>query len=515
MRILAKEEANFIDQWAPTKGHLPLAVLMENAGRGVAEAIVTAFEEKEGPLEVVIVAGKGNNGADGLVAARQLEEWGHEVRIVLPNNHKEGSALFQAQLATVEALEIPVLTLADGDVFEAADVIVDGLVGTGLQGDLQGPILELLDRMDAHVDTYPDTLLVAIDVPSGLNANTGAVATGALGMDITVTFGAPKQGMCLYPGKSYCGEIIVKGLGFAWETALLDESNDHFPTELITADLVAALLPEREPTAHKGSNGHTLIIGGSDGMIGAPLLAAEAAIYTGAGKVTTVVPSNCLTMLQSKVMPEVMTGSFGNLLHLRMHSADKEAVAMGPGLGRNEETTTLAKNFMTTTEVPLVIDADALWALGHMDIVGMEFSKRERPVIMTPHPGEFARLTGLTVDAIEANRIEVARQFAIKYQVVLVLKGAPTVVASPDGLVAVNSSGNEGMGTGGMGDALTGVIASLLGQGLEEVEAAMVGVFLHGAAADELYESRQRGFTSSEVAREVPYVMTQLLELEE
>lgn len=170
---------------------------------------------------------------------------------------------------------------------------------------------------------------------------------------------------------------------------------------------------------------------------------------------------------------------------------------------------------MTTTEVPLVIDADALWALGHMDIVGMEFSKRERPVIMTPHPGEFARLTGLTVDAIEANRIEVARQFAIKYQVVLVLKGAPTVVASPDGLVAVNSSGNEGMGTGGMGDALTGVIASLLGQGLEEVEAAMVGVFLHGAAADELYESRQRGFTSSEVAREVPYVMTQLLELEE
>lgn len=514
MRILAKEEAQFIDQWAPTKGHLPLAVLMENAGRGVAEAIVTAFEEVEGPLEVVIVAGKGNNGADGLVAARQLEEWGHEVRIVLPNDNKAGSPLFQAQLATIEALEIPVLTLGDGDVFEAAHVIVDGLVGTGLSGELQEPILELLDRMEAHVDTYPDTLLVAIDVPSGVNANTGAVATGTLGVDMTVTFGAPKQGMCLYPGKSYCGEIIIKGLGFAWETALLDESNEYFPTELITADLVAALLPEREPTAHKGTNGHTLIIGGSDGMIGAPLLAAEAAIHTGAGKVTTVVPSNCLTMLQTKVMPEVMTGSFGNLLHLRMHSVDKEAVVIGPGLGRNEETTTLAKNFMTTTAVPLIIDADALWALGHMDIIGSEFSKRERPVIMTPHPGEFARLTGLTIETIEADRIEVARQFAIKYKVVLVLKGAPTVIASPDGLVAVNNSGNEGMGTGGMGDALTGIIASLLGQGLEEVEAAMAGVYLHGAAADVLYEERHQGFTPSEVSRQVPYVMTALMEEE-
>lgn len=514
MRILAKEEAQFIDQWAPTKGHLPLAVLMENAGRGVAEAIVTAFEEVEGPLEVVIVAGKGNNGADGLVAARQLEEWGHEVRIVVPNDNKAGSPLFQAQLATIEALEIPVLTLGDGDVFEAAHVIVDGLVGTGLSGELQEPILELLDRMEAHVDTYPDTLLVAIDVPSGVNANTGAVATGTLGVDMTVTFGAPKQGMCLYPGKSYCGEIIIKGLGFAWETALLDESNEYFPTELITADLVAALLPEREPTAHKGTNGHTLIIGGSDGMIGAPLLAAESAIHTGAGKVTTVVPSNCLTMLQTKVMPEVMTGSFGNLLHLRMHSVDKEAVVIGPGLGRNEETTTLAKNFMTTTAVPLIIDADALWALGHMDIIGSEFSKRERPVIMTPHPGEFARLTGLTIETIEADRIEVARQFAIKYQVVLVLKGAPTVIASPDGLVAVNNSGNEGMGTGGMGDALTGIIASLLGQGLEEVEAAMAGVYLHGAAADVLYEERHQGFTPSEVSRQVPYVMTALMEEE-
>ncbi|SUP40730.1 NAD(P)H-hydrate dehydratase [Veillonella criceti] len=511
MRILTKEEAKFIDQWAPTKGHLPLALLMENAGRGVAEAIVTATEEENRSLDVVIVAGKGNNGADGLVAARQLEEWGHEVRVVIPCDDKSGSPLFQQQLAAIEALEIPVLTLADGDVFEAADVIVDGLLGTGLQGELQGPILELLDRMEAHVDTYPDTLLVAIDVPSGLNANTGAVAEGTLGMDLTVTFGAPKQGMCLYPGKSYCGEIIVKGLGFAWETALLDESNEHFPTELITAELIDALLPEREPTYHKGSNGHTLIIGGSDGMIGAPLLAAEAAVYAGAGKVTTVVPSDCLRMLQTKIMPEVMTGSFGNLLHLRMHSSEKQAVAIGPGLGRNEETTTLVKNFMTTTEVPLVIDADALWALGHMDIVGHEFSKRERPVIMTPHLGEFARLTGLTIDSIEANRIEVARQFAIKYQVVLVLKGAPTVVASPDGLVAVNSSGNEGMGTGGMGDTLTGIIASLLGQGLEEVEAAMAGVFLHGAAADFLYETRHVGFMPSEVARQVPYIMTEVV----
>ena len=175
---------------------------------------------------------------------------------------------------------------------------------------------------------------------------------------------------------------------------------------------------------------------------------------------------------------------------------------------------TLAKTFITTTEVPLVIDADGLWALGHMDTVGDEFAKRDFPAILTPHPGEFARLTGLSVEEIEADRVEIARQFAIKYKVVLVLKGAPTVVASPEGLAAVNYSGNEGMGTGGMGDTLTGIIASLLGQGLEELEAAMVGVYLHGAVADELYEERNFGYTPSEVSRQLPYTMTELLDMD-
>lgn len=514
MRILAKEEAKFIDQWAVEKGGLPLAVLMENAGRGVAEAIVDSYEEEE-PLEIVIVAGKGNNGADGLVAARHLEEWGHEVRIVIPDDDSEESPLFEQQMEAIEALEIPVLTLDDGDVFEAADVIVDGLVGTGLNGELRDSAMEILDRIEAHLETYPDTLMVAIDVPSGINSNTGDVANGTLAMDLTVTFGSPKIGMMLYPAHSYCGDIVIKGLGFSWEMALLDEDNEYFPTELITPDLVAALLPEREATAHKGTNGHTLIIGGSDGMIGAPLLAAEAAVHAGAGKVTAVVPTDCLKMLQSKIMPEVLTGSFGNLLHLRMHAADKSAVAIGPGFGRSEEGVNLAKTFMTSTEVPLVIDADALWTLGHIDILGHELAKRELPAILTPHPGEFARLTGLSVEEIEADRVEIARQFAIKYKVVLVLKGAPTVVASPDGLVAVNFTGNEGMGTGGMGDTLTGIIAGLLGQGMEELEAAMVGVYLHGAAADVLHEERSFGYTPSEVSRQVPYSMTELLDFDE
>lgn len=514
MRILAKEEAKFIDQWAVEKGGLPLAVLMENAGRGVAEAIVEAFEEIESPLEIVIVAGKGNNGADGLVAARQLEEWGHEVRIVIPNDDSHASELFDQQMAAIDALEIPVLTIEDGDVFEAADVIVDGLVGTGLTGELRDSIQEILDRIEAHVETYPDTLLVAIDVPSGMNSNTGAVANGTMAMDITVTFGTPKIGMLLYPARSYCGNIAVKGLGFSWEMALLDDENKNYPTELITPDLVAALLPEREETAHKGTNGHTLIIGGSDGMIGAPLLAAEAAVHAGAGKITAVVPSDCLKMLQSKIMPEVLTGSFGSLLHLRMHASEKEAVAIGPGFGRSEESMTLAKTFITTTDAPLVIDADALWAIGNMDTIGDEFAKRDFPAILTPHPGEFARLTGLSVEEIEANRVEIARQFALKYKVVLVLKGAPTVVASPEGLVAVNYSGNEGMGTGGMGDTLTGIIAGLLGQGLEELEAAMAGVYLHGAAADALYEDRNFGYTPSEVSRQLPYTITELLDFD-
>lgn len=515
MRILTSKEAHFVDVWAAEKGHLPTLVLMENAGHGVAQVIVgelkrrfiNDYKEKE----IVILAGFGNNGADGLVAARHLDELGYEVRILTPVPTGHESELFTLQKNSLETLDIPVLSIADGvDILEGATVIVDALIGTSLQGELREPMLAVLDAVESYLDIYKDTLVIAVDMPSGVHPDNGAVANGTLGVDITVTFGTPKQGMYLYPAREYCGKIVTKSLGFNWELALFDESNDSFPTELIDAELASALLPEREPTAHKGTNGHVLIIGGAAGMIGAPVMATEGALRAGAGKVTAIVPTDCLSAMQAKVRPEIMTGAFNNLIHLRMHGEHKEAIVIGPGLGRNEEISTLAKNFMAQTTAPLVIDADALWAIGNMLTFSDALKGKPVPPILTPHPGEFSRLTGKSVEEIEAHRIDLARQFAIDHQVVLVLKGAPTVVASPDGFVAVNESGNAGMGSGGMGDVLSGIIAGFLGQGLEAVEAAMLAVYLHGKSADTLSESRPFGYTATEVAAQLPYEMNKI-----
>lgn len=519
MRIITNQEAHWIDAWAETKGRIPTAILMENAGSAVAqvidESLKERFKEEASTKEVVILSGFGNNGADGLVAARHLDEMGYEVRIITlaPTGHT--SDLFEKQAAIIEGLDIPMMSIEEGvDSLEGAAVIVDALIGTSLNGELRESMLDVLDAVEAYLDVYEDTIVIAVDMPSGVNGNDGSVSNGTLGVDKTVTFGAAKQGMYLYPAHEYCGEIIVKGLGFNWEMALMDEGNHNFPTELINAPLAASLVPEREVTAHKGTNGHVLIIGGAAGMIGAPVLAAEGAFRTGAGKVSAVVPTDCLEAMQAKVWPEILTGSFSNIIHLRMHNEGKDAVVIGPGLGRNEEISTLAKNFISTTEQPLVIDADGLWALGNILTVDDMLKAKSVPPILTPHPGEFSRLSGKSVADIEADRIGIARDFAISHNVILVLKGAPTVIAGPDGFVAVNSSGNEGMGSGGMGDTLSGIIGALLAQGLESLEAAILGVYIHGAGADSLQEKRPWGFTATEVAEQVPYELMKLLDLE-
>lgn len=519
MRIITNQEAHWIDSWAETKGLLPTAILMENAGAAVAqvvsEKLKERFKEKHLSKEIVILAGFGNNGADGLVAARHLDEMGYEVRIITPAPGGHTSDLFEKQAAIIERLDIPMMSIEEGvDSLEGAAVIVDALIGTSLSGDLRESMLTVLDAVEAYLEVYEDTLVVAVDLPSGVNGNDGTVSNGTLGVDLTVTFGAAKQGMYLYPAREYCGHIIVKGLGFNWELALLDEDNQVFPSELVNASIAASLVPEREATAHKGTNGHVLIIGGAAGMIGAPVLASEGAFRSGAGKVSTVVPSDCLEALQAKIRPEILTGSFSNLIHLRMHNEGKDAVVIGPGLGRNEEISTLAKNFMTHTELPMVVDADGLWALGNVVTMDEILKAKPIPTILTPHPGEFSRLSGKSVKDIEADRIGIARDFAIAHNVILVLKGAPTVVASPDGFVAVNESGNEGMGSGGMGDTLSGIIGAFLAQGLEALEAAMLGVYVHGAGADSLQEARPWGFTATEVAEQVPYELMKLINLE-
>lgn len=512
MRILSLEESRAIDCWAPTQAGLPLSLLMENAGHAVACTVAELYRTMGGT--VLIMAGTGNNGADGLVAVRHLVEKGIPVRLHIVGELAKASELFHLQFNALKALNIPFTIIENvvGDEYNAlllgTTILVDALVGTGLHGELRSPMAEVLKAVATYIKAYSMTKVVAVDNPSGVNGNTGSMATATLKADVTVTFGAPKQGFYLYPAKSYMGKVLVKSLGIPWKNALVGE--DH-RTIALTANVAMAMLPKRTVTAHKGSCGHTLIIGGSEGMYGAPLMAAHGAIRAGAGKTTLAVPHVCLDVITNRVDTAVMTGSFGNLLQLRMHGSEKDAVAIGPGLGRNEEVATLARNFITTTDRPLVIDADGLWILGHIDRLEGALTNRVRPAILTPHPGEFARLSGIAPEVMEQDRIGTARAFAMKYKVVLVLKGAPTVVAAPNGEVAVNTVGNAGMAIGGMGDVLTGVIASLLGQGATEWEAACGGVYLHSAAADLLATTKPQGFTPDEVADIVPTVIGELL----
>lgn len=358
--------------------------------------------------------------------------------------------------------------------------------------------------------------LWAIDVPAGLDATTGHVAEGTLTYDYTVTFGAIKQGLLLYPGKAIGGTSVVAPLGAPWQQVL----GERVRTITIDSDLAEKIINYRTPMAHKGVNGNTLIIGGSNDMIGAPILAAEAAVHSGAGKVTLAVPKIIKQIVQSRVIPEVMVNSTETNKEL---FDCRQVVAMGPGLGRTREICDLVDHILDAYEGALVLDADALYALGHVGCVNkdalrdgdIEFAyivERELPYcVMTPHLGEFSRLIDLPIKWIERHYITLAREFAKAHQVILVLKGIPSIVALPDGTVYVNTIGNAGMGTGGMGDVLTGVIAGFISQGYSLQDSAILGVYVHSRSADILNETKSWGYTPSDVSASLGFVVSELL----
>ena len=334
--------------------------------------------------------------------------------------------------------------------------------------------------------------------------------------DFSVTFGAIKQGLLLYPGKAIGGTVIVAPLGAPWQQVLVNRDS----TITIDSDLAETLINYRVPMAHKGVNGNTLIIGGSSDMVGAPMLSAEAAVHSGAGKVTLCVPEIIKRAVQGRIIPEVMVTSINE-----NHSIYecRQVVAIGPGLGRTIDIPDLVNHVIDCYEGALVIDADALYALGHVGSVDKDalrdgkvesIYKMERQIpycVMTPHLGEFSRLIDLPIKWIERHYITLARAFAKAHQVVLVLKGIPSVVALPDGTVYVNTIGNAGMGTGGMGDVLTGVIAGFISQGYSLQDSAILGVYVHSRSADILSDTKTWGYTPSDVSLSVGCVISELL----
>ncbi len=508
MKILTAEQMQAVDRRTIDDVGIPGVVLMENAGRGAAEEILRRFAAEASP-RALILAGKGNNGGDGYVVARHLLNRGWEVRTLVLAERSSIKGDAAVNLAVLENCGGEIAYASDGEtlgrLLAASDdftVLVDALFGTGLTKPVEGPYLQAIAWLNRQ--TCP---VVAIDIPSGVDASTGRVLGTAVRATLTVTFAFAKIGHVSYPGAGSVGELVTVDIGIP---AVVE---GQVPTEHLLIDAVHGrrLLPVRSRDGHKGIFGHLLVVAGSTGKCGAAVMAAESGLRGGAGLVTLACPQSVQPTIASR-LTEVMTAPMAELNgELSLQALDalcaladgKQALAVGPGLGLGEETGALVRRLVQDSALPIVVDADGLNALcGYMPLLERQ---ADRPMVLTPHPGEMSRLTGLPTAEIQADRFNVARDFALRHRVVLVLKGVRTLTASPDGRINVNSSGHPGMASGGMGDVLTGLIGSLLAQGLTAYDAATLGVYLHGLAADRLQGSfGDAGLLATDVMYELP-----------
>lgn len=485
--------------------------LMESAGSSCVEEIIAAFGLTG---HSVVMAGKGNNGGDGYVIARLLSQKGWSVKVIVLADRDQvcGDAAINLDKLPGSVInyctrEGQLSALHMEEIFQA-DVIVDALLGTGLSSNVNGIYLEAIDLMNAS-----GRPVVSVDIPSGVHGTTGRVLGDAVRAHITVTFAFAKLGHVLYPGAEYTGRLVVADIGIPQK--LMETAIGY---DFLNADTIQPMLHRRDRQAHKGRFGHCLIIAGSTGKTGAAALSANSAVRAGSGLVTLAAAENIHSILEIKTT-EVMTSPLpdsgsGHLSNSAFSAIEnlllgKNAVAIGPGLGARSGTYALIQSLVETVTLPMVIDADGLNALAE-DITVLN-RKKTNQVILTPHPGEMSRLSGASIPDVEAIRISVAQEFAGKYGVFLILKGARTIIASPDGRAAINGSGNPGMASGGMGDVLTGIIVSLLGQGRTAWDACCLGVFLHGFAADMVVEEKgEIGINASDVIEMLPYAYNKL-----
>jgi NAD(P)H-hydrate epimerase len=487
---------------------VPGVVLMENAGRA-ATGVVLAELPPGG--EVLVVCGGGNNGGDGFVVARLLAGLGVPVRAALLGDPGRLRGDAAANHARARAFGIPV----EGPRWRAPQrgVIVDAIFGTGLARRVETEPAASIRRMLKQ--RGPELRVVSLDVPSGICSDTGQELGVAVQADVTVTFGLPKLGLALEPGRARAGRIVVARIGIA----------DAAPKAEIEASLwtpagAGARLPERPPGGHKGTFGHALLVAGSEGKTGAAALAAEGAARAGAGLVTLACPAGLNDVLEVKCT-EAMTVPVPDTAQRELASGAEEAlvalarertaVGLGPGIGRSEETAKLVCALAARIERPLVLDADALHAFAADP---RALRSRPAPTVLTPHPGEAAALLGVAPPEINRDRPAAARRLAAETGCQVILKGAATLVASPEGALIVNPTGGPALASGGTGDVLTGVVTGFLAQGLPVATAAGLAVWLHGFAADRLAETGgPSGLLAGDLARELPQAAQALREI--
>ena len=492
MKLATAQQMQTMDRIAIGEMHIPSLDLMERAAQGVADAVEAATRGRrcaadKGPLRAVIFAGPGNNGGDGIAAARLLKERGWDVAAFLVGQRDKltpDAAEMARRLENVGLALHPFPTEAGAlcELYErcaASDALVDALFGVGLCRAVEGAFaaaIELMNRLE-QVPT------VAVDIASGLDADTGRVLGTAVCAAVTVTFSMAKTGQFADQGALHTGKLIVHDIGIPQETG----AGFTWDTEAIDAELVRQWLPRRKADGHKGDFGRDYILAGSVGFTGAPVLAARSCMRSGAGLVTVGTPQSAYPVVAGKCLEEmpyplpeqagkVSLSARGAILE-KMKNCD--AVLLGPGVGRSAESDALLCQLAGEIQQPLVLDADGINAVSeHIDIL---HRRAERVTVLTPHDGEFARLGG---DLTGQDRLSAARAFAREHGCVLVLKGHRTIVAAPDGRTGINTTGNSGMAKGGSGDALSGIVLALLGQGMEPFRAACTAVWLHGRAGD-------------------------------
>lgn len=513
MKLVTAKEMKALDVQAQNDYAMPGILLMDNAAQAVAEAVHEALTALEGE-RVVIFCGGGNNGGDGLGAARWLQSYGVSVRAFIVGaalDAVQGDAAMELAMFTKAGGRVEALSTEDDWVLaelaaSKADVLVDALLGTGFHGELEGDVLracELLNKSEKYI--------LAVDVPTGVNADNGAVSENAVRADHTVTMALVKTGLLLYPGREYCGDIELADISMP--VKLVEEyKSDKYR---LTDEIVRELLPLRKANAHKGDAGRVVICAGSPGYTGAAALASDAAVKAGAGLVSLYTPLSSRDVLAIKLtevmvhgllerMPGILGGGAASDVASSAEAAD--VLAIGPGLGTSESTQEAVRTILQKITTPVVIDADALTALaGHTEILAAMQAQK----VLTPHPGEMARLTGLEIAEIEADRINIAKKYAEQWQAIVVLKGAPTVIGCPNGTVYVNSTGNSSLATGGSGDVLTGIIAGLAAQEISLQEAAICGVYLHGLAAE--LTGIDIGLAAGELSALLPQAREQVL----
>lgn len=514
MKVVTAAQMQALDRRTIVEGRVPGIVLMERAGQAVVKHLEAQFGSSRAKT-ITVICGKGNNGGDGLVVARLLHRRGAKIRALLLEPvsalTRDAAVMYRRFIRAAGKSSIIPFRAEDRirNLLAASDLVIDAILGTGLSTDVTGnyrDAINLLNQCGRPV--------VAVDIPSGIHADSGSALGAAVDASLTVTFGLPKLGLYVGRGIDHAGTVQVADIGIPPSFAA--DVDSHIT--LLDKETVRHSLPRRRASAHKGTFGHAGIVAGSVGKTGAAALAAQAALRMGTGLVTVAAPASVNDVLEAKLLevmtvpcPETEARTLGrdSLDLLIQFVQSKTAVAVGPGISTQSETVELIRSLVKRLDRPSVMDADALTALAGQTSLLVECKVTP---ILTPHPGEMARLeSGATAQSVNADRIGTAGRFARRAGVILVLKGARSIIARPDGLVAICPMGNPGMATAGTGDVLTGMTVGLLAQGLPPWEAACAATYIHGMAGD-LAAQRlgEAGMLARDVIEQIPYALQAL-----